>query len=72
MPTETLNRNDMAKTDKRKDLMRITEAARVLGVSRSTVMYRIAQGRYGSETVAGLTFAKRQDVERDAPAKVAA
>lgn len=58
----------MTKTNKRKpDLMRITEAARILGVVRSTVMYRIAQGRYDAETVSGVTFVSRADVERDAP-----
>jgi excisionase family DNA binding protein len=55
----------MAKAQKRKqELMRVTEAAALLGVSRSTVMYRIGRGIYRSETVAGLTLVARKDVEK--------
>lgn len=57
---------------RRDDLMRGHEAAKVLGVTRPTVLAMIARGEIGSVTVAGLVFAVRADVERAAVEREAA
>lgn len=51
--------------------MRVSEAAEVLDVTRNTVMNRIAKGLYRSETVAGVTFVWREDVEAAAALRAA-
>lgn len=48
---------------KQMELMRPSEAAKALGVTRNTIMTRIARGMYRSETVSGVTFVSRADIE---------
>jgi excisionase family DNA binding protein len=61
---------------KRKQLeyMRPSEAAKALGVTRNTIMSRIAKGLYRGITVGGMTFVARADVEAaiEAPTDMAA
>jgi hypothetical protein len=45
------------------DYMRPSEAAKNLGVTRNTIMSRIAKGMYRGTTVGGMTFVARVDIE---------
>jgi hypothetical protein len=54
--------------------IRPTDAARILGKSRQTVLYRAGKGLYASKHDAdtGVTLVSRKDVERDAKREKAA
>lgn len=57
----------MAEFKRRKvldELMRGMDAAKMLGVSRPTVLAMIARDELRSEKVGGLIFVLREDVER--------
>ena len=54
----------MTKARKLHDYIRPSEAAATMGVTRHTIMSRVARGLYRSVTVAGLTFVHRDDIER--------
>lgn len=69
------NPKDMPKTTRRKvrpDLMRQTEAARLLECHRNTVLAMYSRGELGGEYVAGVLFVDRGDVERVAAEREAA
>lgn len=52
--------------------MRQAEAARLLGIARQTMQWRIAAGRYRTKDVHGLRMVRREDVEKDVEAAAAA
>lgn len=53
----------MSANRKQKDYMRVQEAADRLGVTRNTIMNRIAKGVYRAMTLGGVTFVRRADIE---------
>lgn len=53
----------MVKNRKQLEYMRPAEAAERLGVTRNTVMNRIAKGLYRAVTIGGVTFVRRDDIE---------
>jgi excisionase family DNA binding protein len=53
----------MVKNRKQLEYMRPAEAAERLGVTRNTVMNRIAKGLYRAVTIGGVTFVRREDIE---------
>ena len=48
--------------------VRPSEAARTLGVTRHTIVARIARKMYRSLTIGGVTYVRREDIERAASA----
>lgn len=57
----------MAESKRRKvraELIRGMDAAKVIGVSRPTVLAMVARGELRSKTVGGLIFVFREDAER--------
>jgi excisionase family DNA binding protein len=54
----------MPKQRKLSDLIRATDAARILGVSRPTVLAMVARHELAAAVVGGLTFVSRADALR--------
>lgn len=48
--------------------MRQADAAKEFGIPKTTLVTRIATGRYRSKTVHGVRLVRREDVEQDANA----
>jgi hypothetical protein len=53
----------MTEDRKQPELMTPSKAARRLGVSRNTIMHRVATKQYRSEVVGGVTFVWSADIE---------
>lgn len=62
----------MTKARKLHGYIRPSEAAETLGVTRHTIMSRVARGLYRSVTVAGLTFVHRSDIAKAVKTEVKA